>query len=177
MSERVSVICGTNRSRSNSSIVSKKVADLIVEMGLEVEHLNLQDLPKDFVFNNEVISHGSPELSELVERFITTSSHFVFVLPEYNGSFPGVVKAFLDAFPPKRISGKKALLIGVSSGRAGNLRGMEHFTGVLNYLKVHVWPFKMAIDHIDQKIDSISLEFNDDHSIIFLKRTLADFLS
>ena len=33
---------------------------------------------------------------------------------------------------------KKILLTGVSTGRAGNLRGMEHLTGVLLYLKANV---------------------------------------
>jgi chromate reductase, NAD(P)H dehydrogenase (quinone) len=49
--------------------------------------------------------------------------------------------------------GKKALLTGISSGRAGNLRGMDHLAGSLNFLKVVVHPNKLPISGVDKLLN------------------------
>jgi NAD(P)H-dependent FMN reductase len=48
--------------------------------------------------------------------------------------------------------------VGVSSGRAGNLRGMDHLTGVLNYLKVTVLPNKLPISRIYKLVKDNKIE-------------------
>jgi chromate reductase, NAD(P)H dehydrogenase (quinone) len=45
------------------------------------------------------------------------------------------------------------LLTGVSSGRAGNLRGMEHLTGSLLHLKMTVHPNRLPISSIHTLLD------------------------
>jgi NAD(P)H-dependent FMN reductase len=45
---------------------------------------------------------------------------------------------------------KKASIVGVSTGQAGNLRGQEHLTGVLNYLKVNVHFNKPKLSLVDK---------------------------
>lgn len=170
----VSVISSTNRAESNSWVFTQAIGSILNEMDIENRLLNLADLPNDFVFNNASFGKLSNKLSEVHAKHIEQAEIFVFVLPEYNGSFPGSVKAFIDGFPPKIIQGKKALLIGISSGRAGNLRGLEHFTGVLNYLKVHVHPFKPAVAHCHELVDNGELK--DDKTISLLRASLGEFL-
>jgi NAD(P)H-dependent FMN reductase len=48
----------------------------------------------------------------------------------------------------------KACLVGVSTGRAGNLRGMEHLTNILNYLKINVYHNKLPISRVDTLMDA-----------------------
>jgi len=86
------------------------------------------------------------------------STHLLFVVPEYNGGFPGVLKYFIDIIHPKVWAGKIAGLVGVATGRSGNLRGIDHLTGILHYLKVEV---------IYQKpyLSSIHLHMNTDHEV------------
>ena len=45
------------------------------------------------------------------------------------------------------------VLVGVADGRAGNLRGMEHLTGILQYLKLHVYHNKLPISVINKVFD------------------------
>ncbi len=85
-------------------------------------------------------------------RYVASADKFIFLIPEYNGSFPGVLKAFVDSVDPALFKNKKALLIGLSAGRAGNVRGLDHFTGVLHYLKTTVYPFKFAIPGVENQI-------------------------
>ena len=74
-------------------------------------------------------------------------------MPEYNGGYPGILKLFLDSVSPKEWTNKKVCLVGVSSGRAGNLRGMEDLTGILNYLKLHVYYTKLPISTVDKVLN------------------------
>ena len=86
------------------------------------------------------------------------ANKFVFVIPEYNGSFPGVLKLFLDACSIREykatFSGKKAVLVGIASGRAGNLRGMDHLCDILHHVGTIVHPNKLPISNIEALIDS-----------------------
>ena len=103
-------------------------------------------LPKDYGAIPESFKQDFAAYIEPVDRFI-------FVIPEYNGSFPGIAKLFLDTLPPSIWDGKKAALVGVASGRAGNLRGLDHFAAVLNYLKVEVLSKKIPLSSIHDNID------------------------
>ena len=75
---------------------------------------------------------------------------YIFISPEYNGSIPGVLKCLIDVSDVRRVwKGKKALLTGVSTGRAGNLRGMDHLTGILHFVGTVVHPNKLPISVVD----------------------------
>lgn len=54
---------------------------------------------------------------------------------------------------PKEWANKDACLVGIADGRAGNLRGMEHLTGILNYLKMHVYHDKLPISVVNKVMD------------------------
>ena len=69
----------------------------------------------------------------------------VIIVPEYNASFPGVLKAFIDGLTyPGGIQGKKAALVGLSGGGQGGLLAMTHLTDVLMYLGTTVLPSAYA---------------------------------
>jgi len=48
---------------------------------------------------------------------------------------------------------KKACLTGVSSGRAGNLRGMDHLTNVMSHIKVTTFTNKLPISSIGDLVN------------------------
>ena len=74
------------------------------------------------------------------------SEKFVFIIPEYNNSFPGVFKAFIDGLSyPNSLIHKKCALVGISDGVQGNALGLSHLTDVLNYLGMHVLAQKVRI--------------------------------
>mgnify|MGYP006077057269 FL=1 len=173
----ITIICGTNRNLSNSYIFAKEIEVLINSKQEGCKVLNLEDLPNDFAFENEVYGNEYAPLNLIANKFISGSNKFVFVIPEYNGSFPGVLKAFIDSFSPDRIRGKQALLIGIASGRAGNLRGLDHFTGVMNYLDVHVLPMKVAISHCHTLIDEKSKSISDERTIELLRQQVETLLA
>jgi NAD(P)H-dependent FMN reductase len=162
------IISATNRPESNTLKVAEAYRKGLLAKGIEAQLLSLEGL-------NTL--ERTPELEMVEKKFLIPARKFVFVVPEYNGSFPGVLKALMDNSDIRRAWwGKKALLAGVSTGRAGNLRGMEHLTGVLHYLKVSVHHDKLPISSVDQLLDKEG-NLADPATLEVIDRQLDDFIA
>lgn len=153
----ITVISGTNRTGSECLRFATVYQELLQQHTEEqVKLLALEQLPHDW-FHPQMYEQPSDSLVALQDEYILPAQKFAFVAPEYNGGFPGALKLFIDACSvreyARNFKGKKAGLIGVASGRAGNLRGMEHLTGVLNYLGTVVMPNKLPISSIGKLMD------------------------
>ncbi|HBH05217.1 MAG TPA: NADPH-dependent FMN reductase [Flavobacteriales bacterium] len=173
----ISVISGTNRPHNTTLKIAQHYFNVLKKRDQEVSLLSILDLPHDFAFNNDVYGERNADFSKTIREHIVPAEKLVIVSPEYNGSFPGVLKSFIDGIWPENLKGKKAALVGVASGRAGNLRGMEHMTGILHYLSVHVLPMKLAISKVDKIINDEG-ELTDEKVLGFIERqvdALIDF--
>ena len=149
----ITVIVSTNRKESTTARVARLTAELLEQRGEEVRVLNLAELPADF-FQTTMYDVRTPQFLEMFNFYIEPARHLVFVIPEYNGSYPGVLKLFIDASPVKSFWNKHASIIGLSDGHAGNMRGQDHLTGVLHYLKMHVHYHKPKLSNITNSFDS-----------------------
>lgn len=139
------IISATNRTGSHTEKVAGHYMQIIKEKGIEAKIFSLKNLN---------VLEKNYDFSKAENEYLIPAQKFIFILPEYNGSFPGVVKAMIDISDIRKSWwGKKALLTGVSTGRAGNLRGMDHMTGILNYIKMIVHHNKLPISVIDKVMD------------------------
>ncbi|HLX93926.1 MAG TPA: NAD(P)H-dependent oxidoreductase, partial [Puia sp.] len=131
------IISGTNRPHSNTLKVAGQYQSILKSMGIPASLVSLENLN---------VLERSERYVDLEEKVLIPSSKFIFISPEYNGSIPGVLKCMFDVSDVAVTWwNKKALLTGISTGRAGNLRGMDDLTGILHYLKVVVHPNKLPI--------------------------------
>lgn len=151
------VIAGTNRTNSLSSAVAHYYAQILRRKGALAEVIELSSLPPDFIATALYENRGQNEAFNQVANRITQAQKYVFIVPEYNGSFPGVLKAFLDGLKlPAIFSGKKCALVGVSQGQRGGSFGLSHLTDIFHYLKMHVYPIKPAIANItDSRLETV----------------------
>ena len=157
----VTIISGTNRTGSNTLKIAKYYQDTLLKKGLETNLLSLEDLP-DNLIKNDLYGRRSDDFLP-IQDMITRTSKFLFIIPEYNGSFPGVLKTFIDACNfPESFYEKKAGLVGISSGKYGNIRGIDHFGGICSYLHLHVMPLRIHIPHISKEINEHGQLFNED---------------
>jgi len=148
----ITIISATNRPDSNTEKVANYYLKAFKSKGADAELLSLKNLPESFLFS-ELFGKRSPDFQAIIDKYVDQQTKFVFIIPEYNGSYAGILKVFLDSIHPKYWVENKALLTGVATGRAGNLRGMEHLTNVLNYLKVNVYHNKLPISRVDTLMD------------------------
>ena len=140
------IISGTNRINSHSEKVAKLYQTILKEKGIDAAIFSLIDID---------VLNRSEKFEEVEKELMIPSEKFIFIIPEYNGTFPGVLKAMIDITDVKKVWwGKKALLTGVSTGRAGNLRGMDQLTGSLNHMKVIVHHNKLPLSTIDKMMDA-----------------------
>ena len=171
----ITIIAGTNRPNSNTLKIAKYYQNKLAEKGLETTLLDLQNLPANFVA--EDLYGKKSEAFEKIQQLTTNTSKFLFVIPEYNGSYPGVLKAFIDACAfPESFYDKKACLVGISSGKYGNIRGIEHFNGVCAYLHLNVMPLRIHIPYIKQEINENGELFMED-TVKFTTQQMDKFLA
>lgn len=164
----ITIVSGTNRAGNLTREIVFFYKKMLLEMGMHPQVLLLEGL--DLNKRTDALRHIEEEVLKPTEKFI-------FILPEYNGSFPGAVKSFIDLCRvPECFYGKKALLTGIADGRAGNLRGMEHFTGILNHMKVVVHPNKLPISVI-RKLINDKRELIDEATRKVIRQQLEEFLA
>ncbi len=168
------IISGTNREGSNTLKLAEYYHRQLTEKGFDSEIFSLCDLPGDLI-SSDLYGKRSEAFQSIQER-ITASSKFIFVIPEYNGSFPGVLKTFIDACTfPESFFGKKAALVGLSSGKYGNIRGIDHFTGICHYINMHVLPLRIHIPNIRKEFDENWNLFNED-TVKFTNQQIERFI-
>ncbi|HZY39163.1 MAG TPA: NADPH-dependent FMN reductase [Mucilaginibacter sp.] len=170
----VTIISGTNRPGSWTLKLAKYYQKRLHEKGMDAGLFSLDQLPPNLI-QNDLYGKRSPEFGP-VQEMVTNTQKFLFIIPEYNGSFPGVLKAFVDACSfPDSFYEKKAALTGLSSGKYGNVRGVDHFTGVCHYLHLHVMPLKIHIPNIKLEIDQNGDLFNED-TLAFTEEQMDKFI-
>ncbi|RZK00389.1 MAG: NADPH-dependent oxidoreductase [Flavobacterium sp.] len=150
------VIIGTNRKNSLSRKVGIYYQNLLQTLGQESQIIDLADLPEDFAFSALYHNSGKNDAFNQFQTIVDATQKFVFIVPEYNGSFPGVLKTFLDGLRyPDSFNYKKAALVGISSGVQGNAVGLGHLNDILSYMGTDVLGLRM-------KLGSIRSHFNGD---------------
>jgi chromate reductase len=170
----LTIIAGTNRPGSSTLKLARYYHKRLVEKGVEAAILSLEDLPENLL-KTDLYGKRS-EAFKPIQAQIDASEKFIFIIPEYNGSFPGALKILMDACDfPQSFFDKKAALVGISSGKYGNIRGVDHFTGVCNYLNMHVLSLKLHIPFIRKEIDGEN-NLTQEDTIKFTEEQLDRFL-
>lgn len=151
----ITIVVGTNRENSMSTKIAHYYKSILEQYYTgPIDLVDLVELPANFTGTALYDNNGDNEkFNDLRER-VQSADKLVFIVPEYNGSFPGVLKAFIDGFKyPQGVRDKKGALIGVSSGVQGGLIAMSHLTDIFNYLGMHVLAIKPKLAGIEKHWD------------------------
>ncbi len=148
------VVCGTNRDGALSRSLALEVAETYREMEHSVDLLDMADLPQSALAGSAYKDEKPAEVAALVDRFLK-SEGAVFVIPEYNGSYPGVLKLFVDMLPyPQGFESRPCAFLGLAAGQFKGLRAVEHFQQVASYRNALIYPRRIFIgDSFKQFVD------------------------
>ncbi|MEM9837259.1 MAG: NAD(P)H-dependent oxidoreductase [Bacteroidota bacterium] len=155
----ITVIAGTNRPNSLTLTYAQHIVeDLRGRTDETIALLDLRELDHSFFTPAMYDPAKTPAgLRRVQEDLVLQAKKLVIVSPEYNGSFPGVLKTFIDAISVHRYAEnfkhKPVCLIGVSTGRAGNLRGLDHLSGILLHMGAHLLQDKLPISKAKNWLD------------------------
>lgn len=149
----IKIIVTTNRKNSVSKIIAGFYQQLFTAKGVSSEILELEHLPIDFISSALYANNGKNAAYNAFHAKVAEGTKYVFVVPEYNGSFPGILKAFIDGMTyPNTFLNKKCALVGISSGIGGGGIAMSHLTDIFHYLGMHVLALKPKLAKIEQNM-------------------------
>ncbi len=154
MSERpILIISGTNRPNANALLVARLLEGYYKSAGIQVDVLSLADLPKE-VFDGAAYATKPAGMLAIQQRVLDAEGLHV-VTPEYNGSFPGVLKYFIDMLKfPESFEAKPVAFTGEAAGAWGALRAVEQLQMIFGYRNAHLYPDRVFIPGIGQKFDA-----------------------
>jgi len=160
------IISATNRPDSQTLKVASQYQTFFKEQGVDAELFSLERF-------SSIVRDDAYE--KLEQQYLVPTRKFIFVMPEYNGSFPGIFKLMMDISNLATCwNYKKVMLVGVANGRAGNLRGLDHMTNMCHYMKMEVYPKKLPLSLINREL--ADGKFVNEHTLQEIKQQIAGFI-
>lgn len=140
--KQVLMIVGSLREQSFNRQLAAKAAELI-NGAVEVKYLNYADLP----FMNQDIEFPAPEQVARVRQEVSAADGIWLFTPEYNSSYPGVLKNLLDwlsrpvtpggVMDDTAISGKKVTISG-AAGKSAAAGAREKLVELMGFIRTNV---------------------------------------
>ncbi len=132
---QIAVVVGSLRRDS----LNQKLAEALGRLAppdFRFQFVAIGDLP---LYNQDDDAAQAAPVQRLKAE-LAASQGLLFVTPEYNRSFPGVLKNAIDQasrpYGKNSWSGKPAAVIGVSVGAAGTCMAQQHLRNVLAHMDV-----------------------------------------
>src|SRR3954468_24194836 len=137
------IVSGTNRPGSNALKIANIVRGHYQRSGHgEVGLYSLTEMPPE-IFDPASYATKPPAWAAVQQRILDAAGLHV-ITPEYNGSFPGVLKYFIDMLKfPESFEHKPVAYVGESSGEWGGLRAVEQLQMVFGYRNAHSYPVRV----------------------------------
>ena len=169
----ITVISGTNRPNSNSRKIAELLRGILEGAGESTALIDLAELPLE-VFESTSYASVPRSFAPFQSKVLETDG-LLTVVPEYNGSFPGVFKYFIDMLSfPDSLCDKPAAFIGISAGRWGGVRAVEQIELVFQYRRAHLFGNRCFIPSIGRALDESGMII-DPELADRLRKTALDF--
>ena len=146
------IIVGTNRPKSRTLQVALSVQKIFSEIGEPCQMIRLDQVAIDQV-NGTQYGDGvrPPELVKAIGE-VDSSDGLIFVVPEYNGSFPGVLKYFIDHWSyPRSFEFRPMAFVGLGF-KWGGLRPVEQLQQVMGYRNAYMYPERVFVQNIGEAL-------------------------
>ena len=168
------IISATDRPNSWALRISKYVSQLYNNEGVNAGVVSLEDFPL-----MDAVGGKYGKESDRIKSFrepVLNADGLVFVIPEYNGSFPGILKLFIDYLPfPEAFQKMPMAFIGEASGAFGALRAVEQFQMVANYRNALQFPERVFIPRVSKEFDP-DTGLKDDFKQNLLESQVSEFI-
>ena len=147
----VTLVLGTARKER----VSAAIAEAVFSFLTEASNINAQYVDvAEYITQPATIAPWQDHPAAQPWRQVAASSDaFVFVIPEYNHGYPGEWKLLIDQAPKEAYQNKPVLIAGVSAGRLGGARVIEHVQPILSTLGLLYVPSPLSFSDAKTLLD------------------------
>jgi chromate reductase len=159
---RILVFAGSTRSDSLNRKLARATAEALQRRGLETTLADLRDYPMPIYEGDLEAAEGIPPRPKAFKELLRSHDVFAIASPEYNGSFPALVKNAIDwASRPEpgekhleAFRGKTAVLLSASPGPGGGQRGLRHLRELLEMIGVTVLSTQVTVPRAIEAFDA-----------------------
>ena len=114
----ITIISGTNRNDSFTRKVALEYQRFLTELNIESQILSLEE---------HEAHRRNDAFIKMENGLLKTAERFIFILPEYNGSYPGVLKMMIEQY-------KELFMVNLNIYISNNLIIFIFF----RYLKIYI---------------------------------------
>ena len=148
------VMCGSLRKGSYNRLLGEAMARLAPD-GVRLQNLpSIGDVPH---FDEDLHGERVPDSVEALAQAVRDADAVIISVPEYNYSFPGVLKNAVDWLSwtkPQPFANKPVFIMSASPHPYGGSRGQLHFRQVLVAVNAVVLPRpEVIVANADEKFD------------------------
>jgi len=152
---------GSTRRNSFNQAVLEVAAQGAREAGVDVTIIHLKDYEMPIFNQDEEQEFGIPERARAFKQLLMEHDGFLIASPEYNSSYPAVLKNAIDwasrmedgEKPLQAYKGKVAGIMAASAGGLGGIRVLVVLRMLLANLGITVLPTQVAVAKVDTLMD------------------------
>jgi NAD(P)H-dependent FMN reductase len=173
---RIEIIAGTNRPGSNTLKLARLLEQLYQKHGVDAGVIDLQDLPAE-LFTGAAYGEKPAAFHPICQR-VTAANGLHVVTPEYNGSFPGVLKYFIDMLKfPESFEHRCVAFTGLAAGVWGGIRAVEQIELVFQYRNAYLLPERVWFPMFHKEWDEAAGRLQDERKMGYLEDQVAKFVA
>ncbi len=158
---RILVFAGSTRRDSFNRKLAREAAEALQSFGANVTYAELRDYPMPLYNGDMEAEQGLPTAAKAFKQLVRAHDGLLIASPEYNGSFPALLKNTIDWIsrpepgekPLAALSGKTAAIISASPGGGGGRRGLRHLRELLEMIGVNVIAEQVSVARAFEAFD------------------------
>lgn len=164
----IEIISGTNRPDSQTRKMANLVLSLYKAQGTPAQILDLVDMPAE-LFSPASYGTKPASFAPMSDRILACHGIHMIV-PEYNGSFPGALKYFIDMLKfPESFEHRSVAYVGLAAGVWGGIRAVEQLQMIFAYRNAFNLPHRVWVAGIHKKWNADFTALNDELAMTLLK--------
>ena len=151
------VFAASLRTGSLNAKLARLAADTIESHGGTVDYAFMTEFDVPSYGQDVQDSEGFPPGAQQFYDRLNRTDAFVIASPEYNASFPGVLKNLIDwvsRFRPQPFNFRNGMLLSASPSMSGGNRGLWSLRIPLEHLGARIYPDMFSLAQAQQGLDS-----------------------
>jgi NAD(P)H-dependent FMN reductase len=121
--------------------------------GIECFVVDLKDIPMSLWEETYVSKEVNHRTFEVLKSEMDAADAFIFVSPEYNGSYTSALKNLIDFFPKKTFSDKPISVVSVTTGRMGGMRAALQMQQLVLAIFAYPQPNMLLVSEVQKKFN------------------------